>query len=52
MVEYDHKKSNSTNDPARVKSPVAADLRQTHDMFIDDHFIVGACEKEKHFKRI
>lgn len=39
MVESDHKKSNSVKDPATVKSLVAADLCQTHVMFIDDHFI-------------
>lgn len=37
MVESDHKKKNQTNlinDPATIKSVVAADLCQTHVVFI------------------
>lgn len=44
------------NDPATVKSSVAADTCQTHVVFIGDHFIVcvlkRAWEKEKHVKHL
>lgn len=56
MVEYSHKKQNSTNGPARLESLEAAELCQTNVMFFGDRFIVGwlkrAHAKEKHFKHL